>query len=284
MSTAQPAATVRPLTNGLRQLLYVAAALVAFAGFQLFVLTDHTDRYFSWTIKPGMTAAFLGAGYIASVFFELLSARECHFARARISVPAVLTFTVLTEIATLSHLGKFHLHERIVWAGAAAYVWIAIYTGVPIALAILLVAQLRSPGGDPPRTAPIQGWALWILRAQAAILLLVGAILFVAPERAGAFWPWALTPLTGQAVGAWLLGIAVGATHASIEADLIRIRPGLVAFALLGAGQLVALARYGSDVAWGKPSAWYYLAFVVSMLAVGALGLLGLRRSGLDRA
>ena len=282
MSPVQPATTVRPLTTGLRRLLYVAAALVALAGFQLFVLTDHTDLYFSWTIKPGMTAAFLGAGYIASVFFELLSARERDFARGRITVPAVLSFTVLTQIATLSHLGKFHFHERIVWGGAAAYVWIAIYTGVPIALAILLVGQLRTPGSDPPRTAPIQVWAVWFLRLQAAILLLVGAILFVAPQRAGAFWPWALTPLTGQAVGAWLLGIAVGAAHASIEADLVRIRPGLVAYALLGAGHLVALLRYGSDVDWSKPSAWYYLAFVVSLLAVGALGLVGLRRSRLD--
>ena len=175
----------------------MAAALVALAGFQLFVLTDHTDRYFSWTIKPGMTAAFLGAGYVASFFFEALAARERHFARARISVPAVLSFTVLTEIATLSHLGKFHFHERIVWAGAAAYVWIAIYTGVPIAIVIFLVGQLRTPGHNPPRRAPIPVWATWILRLQAAILLSVGAILFVAPVRAGAFWPWTLTPLTG---------------------------------------------------------------------------------------
>ena len=58
---------VRPLTAGLRRLLYVAVALVALAGFQLFILTDHTARYFSWTIEPGMTAAFLGAGYVASV-------------------------------------------------------------------------------------------------------------------------------------------------------------------------------------------------------------------------
>src|SRR2546426_10460241 len=97
----------RPLTLGLRRLLFVAGALVGLAGFQLFILTDHTARYFAWTIQPGMTAAFLGAGYVASIFVEVLAAREKDLARARIGLGGVLSFTVLTEIATLSHLGKF---------------------------------------------------------------------------------------------------------------------------------------------------------------------------------
>src|SRR5439155_6887105 len=147
MSTAQPA-VVRPLTTGLRRLLYVAAALVALAGFQLFVLTDHTDRYFSWTIKPGLTAAFLGAGYTASFFFEFLSARRRTWADARHSVPTVLVFTVLTEVATLLHLDKFHFGETFVWAGAAAWVWIAIYTLVPLTMIGLIPGQLRARGTD----------------------------------------------------------------------------------------------------------------------------------------
>lgn len=272
------ATVVRPLTVGMRRLLYVASGLVALAAFQLFVLTDHTGEYFSWTIEPGLTAAFLGAGYLASVFFEGLGARERDFADARITVPAVLTFTVLTEIATLLHLDKFHFGEPFIWAGAAAWAWILSYTCVPIALIVLLIGQLRTPGVDPPRTAPIPPVAVWFLRFQSAILLIFGAVLFLAPERAGAFWPWALTPLTGQAVGAWLLGVGVGAMHASIEADLVRIRPGLVAFAILGAFELIALVRYPGDVDWSKPSAWYYLAFLVSILAVGVLGLLALAR------
>src|SRR5207247_10965912 len=99
---------VRPLTTGLRRLLYVASGLVALAGFQLFVLTDHTDRYFSWTIQPGLTAAFLGAGYTASFFFEFLSARRRAWADARHSVLTVLVFTMLTEIDTLLQVDQFH--------------------------------------------------------------------------------------------------------------------------------------------------------------------------------
>src|SRR5437867_13089773 len=88
---------VRPLTTGLRRLLYVASGLVALAGFQLFVLTDHTDRYFSWTIQPGLTAAILGAGYTASGLFEFLSARRRAWAAVRLSVHKAWVFKVLTE-------------------------------------------------------------------------------------------------------------------------------------------------------------------------------------------
>ena len=265
---------VRPLTTGLRRLLYVASGLVALAGFQLFVLTDHTDRYFSWTIQPGLTAAFLGAGYTASVFFEFLSARRRAWADARHSVPTVLVFTVLTEIATLLHLDKFHFGETFVWAGAEAWVWIAIYTLVPLTMIGLIPGQLRARGTDPPKRAPLPSWSRWILGVQAAVLLPLGLALFVASSRS-IWWPWTLTPLTSQAVGAWLIGIGVGLVHAIIEADLERIRPGLVAFAVLGALQLVALVRYSGDVEWGHLGTWVYLAFAASVLVVGTMGLIG---------
>src|SRR5712692_507014 len=102
---------VKPVTLGMRRLLYVASALVFISGVQLFVLTDHTDRFFAWTIHPGLTAAFLGGGYLASFFLEFLSARERVWAQARLAVPAVLTFTVLTLVVTLVHRDRFHFGD-----------------------------------------------------------------------------------------------------------------------------------------------------------------------------
>ena len=258
-------------------LLFVASGLVALAGFQLFVLTDHTDRYFSWTIAPGATAAFLGAGYIASIPLENLAARGRAWVDARHTIPPVLTFTILTEIATLAHLDKFHFHERLVWAGLAAWLWLAIYTLVPITMIALLPRQLRAPGADPPRTAPLPRAAAMLLGAQAIVLLLPGVLLFVDPVRWGSIWPWPLTPLTGRAVGAWLIGIAIGLIAAIAERDLIRIRPGLVAYATFGTVELVAIARYAGDVEWSRPQAWVYVAVVISIAAVGWLGVVASR-------
>lgn len=69
---------VRPLIQPLRILLYTAATFVFIAGIQLFVLTRATDTYFAWTIASHMTAAFLGASYLASCLIEASRPRRRH--------------------------------------------------------------------------------------------------------------------------------------------------------------------------------------------------------------
>ena len=70
------AADVRRTTTGMRWVFRVGSVLVTAAGIQLFVLTDHTDRLFAWTIKNPLTAAFLGAFYFTALTLAALSARE----------------------------------------------------------------------------------------------------------------------------------------------------------------------------------------------------------------
>jgi hypothetical protein len=56
-----------------------------------------------------------------------------------------------------------------------------------------------------------------VVAAQGAVRLRLGALLFVLPTLS--LWPWALTPLTGRAVGAWLIGIGVIAVQMGWEGD-----------------------------------------------------------------
>jgi hypothetical protein len=99
--------SVQPLTVGMRVLLLVFCVTVFTAGFQLFVLAEYTERFFAWTINPPLTAAFLGANYWGSLPLVLMSAREHTW--ARVAVPGVLVFTVLTLVATLIHIDRFHM-------------------------------------------------------------------------------------------------------------------------------------------------------------------------------
>jgi hypothetical protein len=205
---------VKPLVPGMRRLLYVAAVLVLLAGFQLFVLTDNTASYFAWTIRNPLGACFLGAGYWASVAFEALAARQRIWANARIAVPTVLVFTLLTLLATLMHLDLFHLGGQFaISTRLVTWAWIAIYVTVPLLMLVILAVQLRTPGGDPPRSAPLPAWVYGLLAGQAVVLLGLGLALFAAPGQAAVWWPWKLTPLLAQATGAWLIGFGVAAAH-----------------------------------------------------------------------
>jgi hypothetical protein len=94
-----------------------------------------------------------------------------------------------------------------------------------------------------------------------------------------ALWPWTLTPLTGQAVGAWLIGVGVTVAQMCWENDSGRVYAGMAGLAVLGALQLIALARYGfSTVDWSGAGGWIYLLFVLSVSGVGLYSWLEARR------
>jgi hypothetical protein len=284
---AQPAAkTYRPLVPAMRVLLYVAAVLVLLAGFQLFVFTGRTDTNFAWTIVNPLAAAFLGAAYWASVAIEALAARQALWANARIAVPTVLVFTVLTLAATLNHLDKFHLGSAFA-AGTriVTWAWIAVYALVPVLMLIILVVQARTPGSDPPRLAVLPGWLCALLTAQAVGLLGLGVALFAVPDQAASLWPWKLTTLVAQATGAWLISLGVAAGHAALERCARRLRPAAVGYVLLVVLQCIALARYPHQFAWGSASGIVYLVVLATMLLAGTVGLVrGLARPSPGRA
>jgi hypothetical protein len=138
-----------PTIPGLRRLLYANSALVLVIGVPLYLLSDRTDTWFAWTIRPPLTAAVLGAGYWASFVMELLSARERLWARTRPAVPAVLLFSTLTLAITLLYADRFHFRSPQPITQAGTWVWLVVYVSVPVAMGCW------SPsGGGPGRTRP----------------------------------------------------------------------------------------------------------------------------------
>lgn len=261
------------MTRGIRVLLAVAASLVLLAGIPLFVFPLDTADWFAWTVASPMTAVFLGASYWASAVLEVAGARAPTWPRARIAVPAVAVFTVLTLVATLLHLPLFHLGaDHAPATRTVAWGWLLVYAVVPVAMVWLLVRQRRRGADDGERVARLPRWVRGLLALVAVLLGVGGAALWLAPDRA-AWWGWELTPLTAAAVGAWLLGLAVAAVHARFEDDVVRVRPlgaTSLVFVLLHA---VALARHGGEVTWASAGAVGYLVVLVCLLVLGAWSL-----------
>jgi hypothetical protein len=95
----------------------------------------------------------------------------------------------------------------------------------------------------------------------------------VAPVDTAPAWPWALTPLAAEATAAWLISLGVAAVHALLERDARRLRPAAVGYVLLVVLQVIALARYPDQFAWGSAAGIIYPAFLVTMLLVGSVAL-----------
>lgn len=261
-------------------MLLTAALLVLIIGFPAFFYPRQTDVFFAWTIDVPIMAAALGASYLAASVLEAIAARQRSWAEARIAVPAVLTFTVLTFVITLLHIDRFHLHSNVATARIVAWVWLAVYASVPIIMGMLWVAQARTSDRPPTRATPMPlGLRLaWI--ALALILLPLGAYLLVEPTEAALLWPWALTALTARATGAWLTGFGVLCAHAAAENDLVRLRPAFPAVTLFAVLQGIVLLRFGDQLDWTRSSTRVYTLVLAGWLATAlySWSVLRLRR------
>ena len=215
-------ATLAPVAAPVRVLLHIAALLVFLAGVQLFVFPLRTDEYFAWTIDSPMTAVFLGASYWSAVGLELTAARSAGGRALWIAVPAVFNFTTLTLVVTLVHLDRFHLDAEIDSSTrAVTWAWIAVYAIVPVLMAAATLRQ-RSLSTAVAAAAGLPTIVRATLVGLTLVLLLLGFALLVDPGWAGGAWPWALTPLTGRAVGAWLVGLGTATAHARCSTTACR--------------------------------------------------------------
>jgi peptidoglycan/LPS O-acetylase OafA/YrhL len=250
------------------RLLFRASALLALiAGLLLFVGATHTDDYFSWTIAPPQTAAFLGAAYwAAAVLFAWASAQR-RWERMRIAVFPELTVAVLLLVATYLHFDKFH-------SDLFGIFWFAAYSVAAPAL-IYLVAATRTGAGDERRDSrlPMPGWLRLTLVGQSAVFSVYGVGLFLSPSGFDGAWPWPVTPLTARAIAAFLVGFAVAAAIAVRANCLSRFRGAALTYAVLGALELFGAALHSTDFRDGA-SLPLFAAFFATVLAVGLAGSL----------
>lgn len=253
---------------------FATAALLDFLLFlQLFVFTGNTERFFAWTIVAPLSESFLGAAYGAGALLMALSWRETQWENARIAVPSVLIFTLLTLAATLLHLDKFHLGApHAPTAIFFGWFWLVVYGVTPVVQALVLLRQAFHPGGQASNRQPLPSGLCFYLEGQAILLLLIGGALLLFPAFLMPWWPWALTPLMARMIGAWLLGAGLILVHARLDGDRRRVRNGLIIYGLFGLFQLLALVRFAGDVQWQNPFSWLYGLLLLGAMTVGVYG------------
>jgi hypothetical protein len=255
-------------------------ALTLLATNQLIVLADHTDRFFAWTILGRPTSAFLGAAYAAGFVLSVLALRQRRWRDVRVALLTVTVFTVLTLVPTLLHLHRLHLMDQDVVARTAAWFWLAVYIVIPIACLRVVTRQHQLTRRTEPVRRPLPTWLSWVLGAQGTAMFLAGGALFLVgagehhhlPPGALSFWPWPLTPLSAQVIGAWLLALAGAAALVIRERDLSRLLVPAATYTAFGLFELLVLVRYWTQMSPGYPWPWAYVALLGSIALTGAYG------------
>jgi hypothetical protein len=191
---------ILPFTRGLG---WVIAPFLVLAFFVLFPWPRDTDRLFAWHIKPTMTAMTLGSAYLGGAYYFVRVGLARHWHAIKAGFVPVAVFAALLGIATIAHWDRFH-HDHV-----AFWLWVGLYFTTPFLVAWSWVRnRVRDDPGlqaEPELPAPVAN----TIGTVGVLAVATGALLFAAPGRAIAIWPWALTPLTARVVGAvFCLGLA----------------------------------------------------------------------------
>jgi hypothetical protein len=120
---------------------------------------------------------------------SVLALRTRSWRDARTPLVTVLVFAVLTLVATLLHLDRFHFGAPGLVARSAAWIWLGVYLVVPVALLVVVVRQTRALTAgptDPARSTALPRWLLGLLGLQGLVLGLTAVGLFLAPSVSGA--------------------------------------------------------------------------------------------------
>lgn len=271
------ASVARPIDRGVRGFIVAAMLLVGSAAASPLLFPARTDEYFAWTIRPPLTASWLGAGY-ASAFVALwMTRRRTDWRDVRIGVAVVSTGLVAILVATLLHLDRFHWSSPHLSARLWAWAWLAWYVVLPPVLVVVLLRQRRRAAlqsgqartvTHAPARPPLTIGFRMLAGTTAAAMTLYGALLFLAPALARDVWPWPLTPLTARMIGAWWIGVAVALAAAARSENFGQVRvaaPAFVLYAVLQLAQL-GLARDALGPAPALPA----VVLLVALLVVGA--------------
>jgi len=261
----------------------VGAAFAGLAGLVLFLFPEKTDRFFSWTIARGDTAALIGALFLAVGLVSLLCYGVDAWADVRSCFTGVLAFVTAMSLATLLHLDQFHFGSDEPVALVAAWGWTLVYLVAPVAGWLLRTRQLgrlASDGSDPdePAGTPLLPGLRTLYLAQGAVLVTVGAVLFVSPGTADTLWPWPLSPLPARAVASFLLGFGIMLLGAGRENIAERLEPLSVACWWLAVLTGMAITRFEGGFEVGSVAGVVFCVVAVSLFVGGLAGEVAARR------
>ena len=251
MSTAQDD-RVLPFT---RVLAWIIVPVLVLAFAVLWPVPTHTERRFAWHIEPTMTPMVLASAYLGGAYFFARAGLSRAWHTVKGGFPPVATFASLLGIATIIHWNKF------IHTAPAFWLWAALYFTTPFLVVYAFVSNRHT---EPPLAHDerlISVGSARVVAAVGALALVTGLFLFVVPSVAISVWPWALTPLTAQVMGAvFCLGLAgIGAVaERRWSSARILLQVGIVMLALM----VVSGIRGRSELLFGRPLTW---AFVIGL-------------------
>ena len=247
-------------------MLVVLGLSIANAGF-LYLLPGRADTDYAWSIALPVSAAFLGAGYVAGLVVTVLGLLVARSWRSiRLVYPGVISLAVVLCLTTLIYRDVFDWDYALTWA------WTVVYVLIPPGFGIFWwLHERRQPDLVADEgLAVVRPFAL-ILGSTLTVLAL---LMFFLPDTFVDRWAWPISPLLSRAFAAWYVLFGVILLDIALRAKQVRelVIPAaaVLASALLW---LVLPLRYPDEMETGRAGFWGATMLHI-VLAVGMAWML----------
>lgn len=263
---------------GIAVLLILAIA----NGVFLYFFPAQAEPDYAWPIKPPISAAFIGAGYLAGMVagaLGLFATRS--YASVRALVPGFCVLGITLLAATLIDADRFRWDYSLTWAWTAIYALVA-----PAAIYLWLRQRRLAPDADDPEN-PVPASLRPLSWALGAVMAAVGVVLFVAPDWLLEDWPWPITPLIARVFAGWYLLSALTLLYSALTARRARELPiPYMTVATWGLLTLLVLPLYSESVRSAAAGYWPFVvlhALLIAFCAFAVVRSLALMRAAGQR-
>jgi hypothetical protein len=227
----------------------------------LFLMPDHTQELFAWTIRPRMTPMMLAAAYIGGAYFFVRAATLARWHRVKVGFLPVTTFATFMGIATILHWNIFN-HSHI-----SFFAWAILYFTTPF---LVLGAWLRNRNTDPGTPDAndfiVPQAVRLVIGIIGLITLLISIFLFLQPDFMISVWPWKLTPLTARVMGGLFALTGVGELCIALDARWSAVRIALQSQMIGVAAIVVAIFVSWSNFDQANIFTWGFVGGMLFLL------------------
>jgi len=248
-------ATTVPATRDDRVLVYTRVLSIVIVPFLLvafvllYLFPGNTKNLFAWTIRPTMTPMVLASAYLGGAYFFLRVLGEPRWNAVKTGFLSVALFASLLGVATVLHWDKFN-HRHV-----AFWLWTGLYFTAPFLVFGGWLANRRFAAPAGAEEARLGTVARWIVGLIGMLALVQGIVMFLAPSKIIAVWPWTLTPLTCRVLGAIFclgsagIGVLVDPRWTTVKL-MLQVEVVMVALMLIGAVRARAEFNTGQLLTW----------------------------------
>ncbi len=183
----------------IKVVLWFHTTIMTLAGLSLFIFPKTFGIFWPWALPP-LAARFMGA--------LLIGGGVCTALAALAAGPIPVEGAALLGVGDLLIVSVALLNKGEISFSGNTIIWLTVFTGMALLLLSLPLLRGRQMTGEGDQLSPMRGLNRYFL-IHLAVVIPVGLTMYLIPGVGQKLWPWKLSLINIQLLGAFFVGASI---------------------------------------------------------------------------